>query len=136
VIFCSAGKDRTGLVTALVLSAIGVDDEAVIADYTRSHAVLGGAFREELNARAWAAGFAAQPLAIASGTPPELMRSILSTVRRRHGGAASYLLSSGVSATALDTLRGSLLDAAAGEPDGALSPGDYGAGSWETSRKA
>lgn len=35
VVHCAAGKDRTGLLTALVLGLVGVGDE-VVADYARS----------------------------------------------------------------------------------------------------
>jgi protein-tyrosine phosphatase len=45
LVHCAAGKDRTGVVVALALSAIGVRREAVVADYTataeRMPAVLG-----------------------------------------------------------------------------------------------
>lgn len=34
--YCSAGKDRTGLLTALILKVLGVADREVIYDYTRS----------------------------------------------------------------------------------------------------
>lgn len=34
--FCSAGKDRTGLIAALVLSILGASDEEIVADYVRS----------------------------------------------------------------------------------------------------
>jgi protein-tyrosine phosphatase len=33
VLHCAAGKDRTGLVTALTLRLLGVDDEDIVADY-------------------------------------------------------------------------------------------------------
>lgn len=33
VIHCAAGKDRTGIICALTLTALGVDEEAVFADY-------------------------------------------------------------------------------------------------------
>ena len=33
VIHCSAGRDRTGLVTALLLSLVGVPQEAIVEDY-------------------------------------------------------------------------------------------------------
>ena len=33
VIHCAAGKDRTGIVVALVLRSAGVPDEAIVADY-------------------------------------------------------------------------------------------------------
>lgn len=33
VFHCSAGKDRTGMIAALILSVLGVDDETIIKDY-------------------------------------------------------------------------------------------------------
>jgi protein-tyrosine phosphatase len=33
VLHCAAGKDRTGLVTALTLRLLGVGDEHIVADY-------------------------------------------------------------------------------------------------------
>jgi protein-tyrosine phosphatase len=35
-VHCSAGKDRTGIVVALVLAALGVPDEVIAADYALS----------------------------------------------------------------------------------------------------
>jgi protein tyrosine/serine phosphatase len=37
--YCTAGKDRTGLVAMLVLSALGVDKESIINDYVLSDSV-------------------------------------------------------------------------------------------------
>src|SRR5699024_262754 len=42
VIHCTAGKDRTGLVVALVLSALGVDQDVIVADYAATQANLDG----------------------------------------------------------------------------------------------
>lgn len=36
LIHCAGGKDRTGFLTAVLLGAVGVPDEAIIADYMRS----------------------------------------------------------------------------------------------------
>src|SRR5205823_13347586 len=36
VVHCTAGKDRTGVASALVLAALGVDDETIAADYELS----------------------------------------------------------------------------------------------------
>ncbi len=36
VFHCSAGKDRTGVLSALVLAFLGVPDETIVADYTLS----------------------------------------------------------------------------------------------------
>jgi protein-tyrosine phosphatase len=41
LVHCSAGKDRTGWAVALVLLALGVADEVVVADYLRSNESLG-----------------------------------------------------------------------------------------------
>lgn len=37
VVNCTAGKDRTGFVVAMLLYAVGVPDEVVLADYLRSN---------------------------------------------------------------------------------------------------
>lgn len=37
---CSAGKDRTGLGAALILSALGVDEETILSDYMLSNTYL------------------------------------------------------------------------------------------------
>jgi protein-tyrosine phosphatase len=42
LIHCTAGKDRTGLVVAIVLSAVGVEREAIVADYVRTQANMPG----------------------------------------------------------------------------------------------
>ena len=34
VFFCAAGKDRTGVLAAIVLSTLGVDDDDIVTDYT------------------------------------------------------------------------------------------------------
>lgn len=35
MIFCRAGKDRTGLVAALVLAVAGASEEQIVEDYAR-----------------------------------------------------------------------------------------------------
>lgn len=37
VVHCTAGKDRTGLVAALLLRAVGVDDATIAAEYALTH---------------------------------------------------------------------------------------------------
>ena len=41
IFHCSAGKDRTGLAAALILAALGVDRETILADYEASNRYLG-----------------------------------------------------------------------------------------------
>lgn len=42
LVHCSLGRDRTGLLVALLLALVGVDDETILADYERSEEGLAG----------------------------------------------------------------------------------------------
>jgi protein-tyrosine phosphatase len=110
VVFCSAGKDRTGLVCGLVLSAIGVSDEDVAAEYALTGDVLKGRFQRVLEARAKAAGLSEQALAVKLGAPADLMMTVLAGLRARHGGTAAYLRDHGLGAEDLAALRGALVE--------------------------
>ncbi len=46
--FCNAGKDRTGVVSAIILDALGYDEEYIVRDYLQS----GENLRDELTAYA------------------------------------------------------------------------------------
>jgi protein-tyrosine phosphatase len=60
IVTCSGGKDRTGLVVAIALLALGVPAEAVLDDYQRSEAALAG-LRERVTSRLGAHGVAVPP---------------------------------------------------------------------------
>jgi protein-tyrosine phosphatase len=109
IVFCSAGKDRTGLVSALTLAAVGASDRAIVADYAQTERNMHGAFRETIVARARAAGIGEQELAVKVGSPPELMQETLAWLRERHGGAREYLMGNGMTPTELDALRDALV---------------------------
>ncbi len=59
VLHCTAGKDRTGLVSALLLRAAGVSDEAIAHDYALTHERI-APLRPRLLADAIAKGFPAE----------------------------------------------------------------------------
>jgi protein-tyrosine phosphatase len=91
---CMGGKDRTGLVTALLLRLVGVEHEAVAADYARSGTNLqalhddwiGGAVDDEereLRIRICA-------------TPAAAMLAVLGTLDERYGGVEGYLRAAGL----------------------------------------
>ena len=42
--FCNAGKDRTGVVTALILKLLGVSEEDIIKDYVATRRIYGTKF--------------------------------------------------------------------------------------------
>jgi protein-tyrosine phosphatase len=109
VVFCSAGKDRTGLVIALVLGSLGVPDEEIVEDYARTERAMAGPFRASLQTRAIMAGLDEQQLALKLGAPPALMAEVLEWLRDRRGGAEGYLRQNGMEAAELEALRRGLL---------------------------
>ncbi len=86
LVHCTAGKDRTGLVVALLLGMAGVPAPTIAADYALSDTYLGPGFRAEARKRALAAGLdwnAYQQLLIC---PPELMLDALAYLDERYDG--------------------------------------------------
>src|SRR5690606_17932633 len=48
LVHCTAGKDRTGLVAALILTALDVDRDVIVADYAATAANLSGEWTERM----------------------------------------------------------------------------------------
>jgi protein-tyrosine phosphatase len=97
VIGCAAGKDRTGITIAVLLSLAGVARDLVIADY----ALSAGYFAEPRTAVP--AGDWRHP-ALVVDSPPELMAGALDHLRDAHGGARALLHAGGLAETELDAL--------------------------------
>jgi protein-tyrosine phosphatase len=92
---CSAGEDRTGVVTALLLSLVGVSDQTVVADHSLSLT------REILAARGRTGEAATQRMA----APLQAMRAWLEMIRERWGSVEGYLLDAGASPSAIAEVR-------------------------------
>jgi protein-tyrosine phosphatase len=116
LVFCSVGKDRTGLVCGLLLSALGVPDDQVAEDFALSGPAISGALKAEMIARATRAGLDEQVVAATAGAEPELMLGVLETVRASHGGAADYLVAHGVAPEEIAGLRARLVGGAVEMP--------------------
>jgi protein-tyrosine phosphatase len=108
LVHCAAGKDRTGIVSALVLSVAGVDRATIAADYALSTPWLDAARDGE-------EGLGAQPDAVERArlrrvyeSRPETILGLLAAVDSRHGGIAGYLTAIGVGEGAQDRLRARL----------------------------
>ncbi len=108
---CSAGKDRTGWLTAVLLSLLGVDREVIVADYlatndySRStHATIMDAMR--------ARGRVVDPdvLLPLFEARYEYLAAALGEADRRYGGVPGYVRDGlGVSDETVETLRERLL---------------------------
>ena len=89
VIGCAAGKDRTGVAIALVLSVVGVPHDLIVGDYAQSAGMFARPM-DDPHIVDWRAG----PIEVES--PPEYMESTLEHLDRVHGGAADLLRANGM----------------------------------------
>jgi protein-tyrosine phosphatase len=101
---CAAGKDRTGVLVALVLDAVGVEREAVVADYALSAANIEAMFR-----RWTAAAGVPMPEDLTPHHPrAAVMDHVLAHLDTEYGGAAGWLTANGLEDDALAALRARL----------------------------
>jgi len=103
VVHCMGGKDRTGIVSALLLRLAGVSHEAIGEDYAitavnlePSTSVWVQAIEDERERAKW------EKL---RDTPAVAMVRVLEEIERRYGDVASYLRAAGLDDAQLDRLR-------------------------------
>lgn len=110
LVHCAAGKDRTGVITAVVLLVAGVEDELIIEDYAHTT----GALPQILPALAelWAGQLPAhnvpKDLPVILTAPAQAMATFLDGVRLQFGSIEDYLTGAGMSGADLEALRNSL----------------------------
>lgn len=99
---CQEGKDRTGVISALLLLLGDVADIDIIADYEISNAYL---YEMTKVAKSIPNGVPDYLLYIKS----EYMEAILTYLREKYGGIENYLLKKGVSQNEIEKLKNKLL---------------------------
>ena len=110
VFFCMAGKDRTGVFSAVLLGLLGVADRDIVADYALTHEVIDAIHERTREARpgidedVW------------SRLPPDIigahaatMEGLLGLIHDRWGSLAGYVAAIGVDVATVARLRTSLL---------------------------
>ena len=107
VFHCTAGKDRTGVLAALLLEAVGVPRTAVIEDFTLTHDRI-ETVRERLLADAVRRGVDPLQYGRLLGATADVIEPTLEHLDRRHGGAVAYLRAAGVDDATLARLRAKL----------------------------
>jgi protein-tyrosine phosphatase len=114
VVHCTAGKDRTGIVVALALLAVGVDRQTVVADYAQTEGNLQGPWLEKMLELVKGHGVEVTPdiRVIMGGSPPEALEGVLDLIDRERGGLHQYLLDAGLDELELAKLRSVLVEPA------------------------
>jgi protein-tyrosine phosphatase len=113
VFHCAAGKDRTGLLAALVLGAIGVNTAAIVSDFALTEAAM-PRFIEAMKLRypERLAQAASIPAGYMAATPDAMQRT-LDRLVGAHGSIRNYVRHIGVTDDAIDHLESVLLTPAA-----------------------
>ena len=107
VVHCFVGKDRTGIVSALLLGAVGVPPDVVARDYALSQARVAPivdtwiASAEDEHERAYRTRI--------SSAPEAGMLGMLAGIRERYGGAVGYLDAIGLAPAELELIGPRLL---------------------------
>jgi protein-tyrosine phosphatase len=108
IFHCAAGKDRTGVLAALLLSALGVDDDVVAADYGLTAVAIERRRRwYEVNQPEVARSMADVP-SMFFAARPEAMLLTLDHIRARHGSVTAYLAQFGVDDRTVEGLADAL----------------------------
>jgi protein-tyrosine phosphatase len=108
VIHCFAGKDRTGILTALLLGVAGVRDDLIAMDYAASEANVMPLFADWIDA---ADGEPQRELRQRlARAPAATMMTVTAWLRDHAGGAADYLAGAGLSGGQIDRLRTRLVE--------------------------
>jgi protein-tyrosine phosphatase len=80
---CSAGKDRTGMASALFLSSLGVSEEIIMQDYLLSNKCLGNKYARLIEKL--------PHLKAMFIVDPDYLRAALDQIRADHGSVENYL---------------------------------------------
>ena len=117
VFHCSAGKDRTGLIAALLLGIVGVPHETITEEFGLTADLLDDPNRNHAALDPTAIPKGANGYADAGTLPvymfsclPQTMVLALRFLDERYGGVEGYLHTNGVSDVHLDRLRSKMLD--------------------------
>ncbi|MSW27988.1 MAG: hypothetical protein F2849_04660 [Actinobacteria bacterium] len=109
VFHCAAGKDRTGLIGALVLELCGVERDLIIHDFLLTNdrmELMIERHRESAEASGREAEIEAQTLF----PTEEILINLFREFDVRHGGAEAYLLAAGIDPKVIASLRSALVE--------------------------
>ena len=108
----SAGKDRTGIATMLLLVALGVPEDVVLADFSLSNKAFDHIFQNFCKHQSVAAlGIPNNEMRALFIAHPDWLKNLLIYIKERYGGVLAYLTDrAGIPLSTIEALRDHLLD--------------------------
>ena len=110
VYHCAAGKDRTGVVSAVLLGLLGVRDEIIVADYAATQENIDAIIDRLMATEGYQTMLSALPPDTLHAQP-ETMIAFLDRVRTEYGSMREYARAAGVAAESMQQLEARLLTA-------------------------
>ena len=107
LVHCAAGKDRTGVVAALALCAVGVRPDAVVTDYAATGDRIAPLIARLSRSATYQADITSRP-AEAHRPRAETMSAFLEQLDARYGGTVAWLAGHGFGDADLRALRAKL----------------------------
>ena len=105
---CTAGKDRTGLLSGVLLGLLGVSHSDIVDDYALSQA-LGGRLRQRISDDPKRAPHSSDFPEWMHGALPESMSVVLDNIGSEHGSMEAYVRAQDVSENTIARLKNTLL---------------------------
>lgn len=109
VYHCAAGKDRTGIISAVLLGTLGVSDDLIVADYVVSGERIDAIIERVMNMKGYEEALLQMP-ADTLHAKPESMQAVVAHVATRYGSMSDYLRDVGVEEDVLLQLRAKCLE--------------------------
>ena len=108
VFHCGAGKDRTGMLAAILLASLGVADEDIIGDYVMTEPYMKAIRKNIVNDPTTPEAVKELP-DFTWKAVPESITVFLAGLRREYGSINGYLKAQGISASLMKRLEKALL---------------------------
>ncbi|WP_099331924.1 tyrosine-protein phosphatase [Actinomyces minihominis] len=112
VVHCTAGKDRTGIVIALIQDLLGVDRSEIVASYALTQENLRGPWVEKMQAQVkkLLGEKEAQKLTpLMSDSPPQAITAVFDHLDKNFGGSLGYLTQHKMDPAIVEQLREALV---------------------------
>ena len=110
VLHCTAGKDRTGVSTAFLLSVLGVSRDWIEADYLLTNLDTDRQADFIESTVGYPEGIDRGSMLLAAGVPEDAMKDFLDGLEAKWGSAIGYLQEIGVTQEQMDAVRHNFLE--------------------------
>jgi len=109
LVHCTAGKDRTGTIIALLLGAVGVPESQIVVDYALTEQYI-QPLLTELRQHAATTGIDQEMYERMLACTPGLMEATLAYIDQKYGSIPAYLTHIGITADQLAKLQQTLVE--------------------------